>query len=162
MNNELHIAIRVILSVGLFVLYVPLAAQRDDIATDLNGSLDTLKKKFHGLGAKIRTLVFGVVGVLAYYPIPAAIVAYFVLSAAYFWCLFDPKLNIADHKPRNYVSRQVDAAFTDRFLVWLAAKVGKEPEDVAAPVKMAFLGLSLIVYTWTVIHSYTWRTPILG
>lgn len=156
MNDQLHIGFRVVLSLGLIVFYTFVAVKRDDIATDLNGSIDDLKKKFHGLGALIRVAVFGVVGIIAYYPIWPAIFAYFVLAAAFFWCLFDPQLNIADNKPRHYVSKQKDAALTDRFLVWLGARFGKEPEQVAPAFKMAILGLSLAAYIWTVLTSYQW------
>ena len=156
--EQLHIGIRVGLSLGLIVIYTLLAAKRDDVATDLNGSLDTLKNRFHALGAIIRVAVFGVVGIIAYYPIWPAIFAYFVLAAAFFWCLFDRQLNIADGKPRQYVSRQPDAAMSDRFLVWLAARFGKEPEQVAGPFKMGLLGLSLAVYIWTVLTSSLWAS----
>jgi hypothetical protein len=159
----MYIGIRVLLSLGLILIYLPLAVRRDDIATDLNGSLDTLKQRFHTLGALIRGLVFGVVGILAYYPSFSAILSYFVLSSLYFWTLFDPKLNVRDGKPKGYVSRDQNGALTDKFLVWVSKVVGKEPEAVAPVFKLVLLILSIILFVLNLIRDFRWdfHTPDL-
>lgn len=152
----MHIAFRIFLSVGLLLVYIPLAVRRDATQIELNGSTNSLKKKFHLLGGLIRGTGFFVIGILAYYPIPLAIGAYWLLTAATFWAWFDDGLNAERGKPKGYVSREPDAAYTDRFLVWASGLFKSEPEVFAPRLKNLLFLASLLTFVFVVSTSYRW------
>lgn len=144
--------------------YIDLAARKDNIQVQENGSLDTLKADWHLVNAAIRVLVFTalaigyvLLGWLAGNIWLGLLLAasYEVVAAAAFWVWFDRKLNKARGKDLVYISREPDAAYTDRLIIFLADRTALPDESITGPlVKLCCLGLALISYGWLVRLMY--------
>lgn len=144
--------------------YIDLAARKDNIQVEANGSLDNLKVSWHTVNAAIRVLVFGGYGV-GYVLLGwlagdlvlglALAAAYEVLAAAGFWVWFDRRLNGYRGKELVYVSREPDAALSDRLIVFLADRTPlPEPGKTAPIVKLTCLGLALICFGWLALNMF--------
>ena len=92
------------------VVYPWLAAKKDYIQIELNGSYDSLKKAFHNVNVLIRALVFGSVGFLgsfAMYDLTLKafvfVLFYGILSVFSFWFVFDTRLNKLRGRELGYI-----------------------------------------------------------
>jgi hypothetical protein len=135
----------------LALSYPYLAAKKDAIQIEANGSFDSLKKVWHSVNVLIRVAAFGSLGIAADAPVSwllgfqlqgaAVLLAYYLFSAAIFWLLFDYRLNTLRGLEPGYVGQNADA---DKLIMLVAQRLHYTMEEAGRLLKWAsfsFTGL---------------------
>lgn len=138
-------------SLLLAVVYPLLAAQKDFIQIDANGSIDSLKADWHRINVWIRVAAFGCLAVAANTEHWWVAPAYFALSAAIFWLLFDYRLNILRGLEPGYVGNNSDA---DRLIKFIVMRFNYSLEEAGKRVKWAGLAVAFLLYIGSIYFVF--------
>lgn len=131
----------------LAVVYPWLAAKKDAIQIEVNGSFDSLKAEWHKVNVWIRVAAFGCIGVSGNTELGlqglAVAFGYFSFAAAIFWLLFDYRLNTLRGLEPGYVGANADA---DALIKWLAMRLNYTMEEAGKRIKWAAFFVTSLMY----------------